>query len=131
MHAKGNEAASDVPTVPPVDDAGRCNPSLIDYVKQFARPMRGRPERLILDGFDSQCFILFDFEADPETPESLGTCDIGVVPLHCGDYSLDDVIWLVSNAKLHGVMRFLAALGIQRFDDKVKTAFYSMTNPLR
>lgn len=92
--------------------------------------MRGRPQRLILDDFDTSFFITFDFEENPEDPESVGKCDIGVVPLPCDDI-LADCVWLIHNANKHGVLRFLAAIGIQRFGEKVKTAFYASTNPLR
>lgn len=130
MHTDRTEETETVPAVPAVDAANQAGESLIDFVKGFTRPMRGRPTQLILDGFDSWFFIRFDFDEDPETPEAKGTCDILIVPLRSDDY-LADAIRIVWNANKHKVMRFLAAIGIERFDNKVKTAFYASTNPLR
>ena len=100
-------------------------------MRQFTRPMRGRPDHLILDEFDCEFFLIFNFEEDPETPASHDTCDIQIVPLEAEDF-LAESIRLVANAKQHDVMRLLAALGVQRFSDKVKTAYYgTVGSPLR
>jgi hypothetical protein len=103
----------------------------LEYVRQFTRPMRKHPDRLILDGFGAEFFLVFNFEECPElSPELAGTCDIMLVPLNAEDY-LGDAIRVVANANKHGVMRFLAALGIQRFDEKTKAAFYAGNTILR
>lgn len=130
MHASGKKKASDVPAVHAVDAANQDHLPLIDFVKRFARSMRGRPERFILDGFDHEFYIVFNFEECPESPESVGTCDIHVVPLAAED-SLAAAIRVVADANKFGVMRFLAAIGIKRFNDRVKSAFYQTSNPLR
>jgi hypothetical protein len=103
---------------------------LLTWAKQFTRPVRGRPEHRLLDGFDHEFCLLFDFSEDPETPASKNTCDIRLAPLPTTDV-LADAIQLVSNANKHGVMRLLAALGISRFDDRVKKAFYALGSVLR
>lgn len=104
---------------------------LVEIVKTFTRPMRGRPDHLILDGFDHEYFLMFDFGPDPENPKFReGNCDIELVPLPADDF-IAESLRLVSNANKFGVMRLLAALGLDRFDDKVKTAFYASSNPLR
>lgn len=103
---------------------------LYGWVKQFTRPMRTRPTHLILDEFDSDFFLMFDFTDDPETPDSFTTCNIAIVPLHSEDW-LADAITVVDNASKHGVMRMMAALGVQRFNEKARTAFYALSNPLR
>ena len=103
---------------------------LIEIVRSFARPMRCKPTQLILDGFDSEFFIRFDFDDDPDTPEAKGTCDILIASIRSDDH-LAESIRIVANANKFGVMRFLAAIGISRFNDKVKTAFYTSSNPLR
>ena len=130
MHASGKKKPEDIPALSTVHGTNRDHWPLVEIVKTFTRPMRGYKDRFLLDGFDSAFYIVFDFEDDPETPASAGTCDIGVVSL----WALSDppeTVWLVSNANKFGVMRFLAAIGIQRFSDKVKTAFYASSNPLR
>jgi len=103
---------------------------LYKFVKTFTRPVRRCPRHLLLDSFDFEFCIVFNFSPSPEDPKADGTCDIHIVPLPSQDV-LADGVRLVANANRHGVMRFLAALGIQRFDDKTKAAFYEMTNPLR
>lgn len=103
---------------------------LIEIVRTFARPIHGRPTQLILDGFDSEFFIRFDFDDDPDTPEAKGTCDI-LIASPMSDDHLAESIRLVANANKFGVMRFLAAIGIGRFNDKVRSAFYATSNPLR
>lgn len=130
MHSQRNQEAKDVPASPAVDEAGGGDSSLMKFVRRFTRPVRRRPHHLLLDSFDHEFCIIFNFETDPETPESIGTCDIEIVPLPSDDI-LADAFRVVDNANKHGVLRFLAALGIQRFDDRVKSAFYEMTNPLR
>lgn len=103
----------------------------VEFVKSFTRPMRGKPLHFILDGFGADCFVLFDFDdVSDEFPETKGTCDILIVPLASEDF-IADSICLISSANKLGVMRFLAAMGIKRFDAKVKAAFYESSSPLR
>jgi hypothetical protein len=99
------------------------NTHTLEFVRQFTRPMRNCPNHLILDGFSGEWYLVFNFEEDPELdPKYHGTCDIHVVPLMADDYLH---LRVVENANKHGVMRFLAALGIQRFDEKTKAAYYA------
>jgi hypothetical protein len=131
MHAKRKEAAQDIPIVSKVDGDDQGNRQLFKFLKSFTRPVRRRPTHLLLDGFDHEFCILFNFETDPEmTDEQRGTCDIEIVPLPTNDVVADGVR-LVANANRYGVLRFIAAIGVSRFDNKVKTAFYASTNPLR
>lgn len=104
--------------------------NLHDWLRSFTRPMRGHPKQLILDGFSADFFLKFDVEEDQETPESIGTCDIAIVPLMAAD-QLADAIHLVSNANKYGVLRLLSALGVQRFNEKTKKAFYGSFSVLR
>lgn len=102
-----------------------------EWVKRFSRPWRSRPGYLILDCFDINFFLLFDFtDVSEEFPETTGTCDIHVVPISSDDF-LSDAIPIVSNADKFGIMRLLSALGVDRFDDKVKAVYYELSNPLR
>lgn len=75
-------------------------------------------------------YLLFDFSHDPETPDAQYTCDILLVPLPDED-PIAEAMRLVANVNRNGVLRLLAALGIERFPQAVKTAFYESTNPVR
>lgn len=130
MHADRTKETEAISALSAVHGPNRDNWPLKDIIATFTRPMRGHPTRLILDGFGADFFILFDTEEDPESPSTIGTVNIAVCPLLADDF-LADSICLVMNANKFGVMRFLAAMGISRFDDRVKTAFYQTSNPLR
>lgn len=130
MHTERTKETEAISDLSKAHGANRDHWPLIDIVKTFTRPMRGRPKQLLLDGFDHEYFIRFDFDECPETPAAKGTCDILISPLSSDDHVADS-IRLVANANKFGVMRFLAAIGIDRFDEKVKTAFYQTSNPLR
>jgi len=130
MHEERTPEVRTISTVPPVLGNGRSAVPLKDMLATFTRPMRGHPTRLILDGFGADFFILFDVEEDPETPASIGTASIAVCPLFADDF-IEDSLCLVMNANKFGVMRFLAALGIGRFDDRVKAFYYSFGSVLR
>lgn len=126
MHADRNQKTSDVPVVPAVDETGKADESLFEWVKRFARPMRCHPRQLTLGEFDHEFFLIFDFE---ESPEATRTCDIKIVGIW-EDY-LADCLRIVANANKYGVMRMLAAIGIEKFSDETKAAFYELNNPLR
>lgn len=101
------------------------------FVKLFCRKMRHQEHKFILDGFDSEFYFIFDCEIDPELPSKYrDTCDILLVPIGSKD-SLASAIRIVANANKFGVMRMLTAIGINRFDAKVKKAFYDGLNILR
>lgn len=130
VHKERTPETRTISTVPPVLKCGRSPVPLKDMLATFTRPMRGHPTRLILDGFCADFFILFDVEEDPETPSTIGTVNIAVCRLLADDF-LADSLCLVMNADKFGVMRFLAAIGIQRFDEKTKAWFYSLGSVLR
>lgn len=130
MHTDRTQEVEAIPAVPPLPGNGRSAVPLKDMLATFTRPMRGHPSRLILDGFNMDYFILFDVEEDPESPETAGTVNIAVCRLFAED-KLADSINIVTNANKFGVMRFLAAIGIQHFDQKTKAWFYSLGSVLR
>ena len=102
------------------------------WLATFCRKRRTEPRKYVLDGFDGDFCLVFDCEDDPETPEAAGRCDILYEPLpHRSPDYVADRCRIVSNANKHGVMRMLAALGIQRFNEKAKAAYYELANPLR
>ncbi len=130
MQSERKEGTENVSAVSAVDETNQGDRALFEFVKSFTRPVRSRPNHLLLDCFDTWFCLLFDFDPCPEYPESIGKCDIEFVPLPTNDVIADGFV-VVSNADKFGVMRMLAAIGVDRFDDKVKTAFYQTTNPLR
>jgi hypothetical protein len=106
---------------------------LVNWIKTFARPKRCHPDEFIVDGFGASFYLLLDctdVEEPEENPETVGKCDILIVPVMSDDQPAHSIC-VVDNASKFGIMRFIAALGISRFDDKVKKAFYSMSSPLR
>lgn len=109
------------------NDQKRTGEALKAWIKGYARPMRGKPNRFIVDEFDTEFYIILDCEDDPESPESNGLCDVLIVPL----IGNGETVRLKANCDKYGIMRIFAALGIGRFNIKVKTAFYEMSNPLR
>jgi hypothetical protein len=106
---------------------------LIAWLKTFARKVRGEPDRFTIDEISSDFYLLLDcttVEEPDEYPETVGKCDIYVVPLNHRDWEAEK-LRVVENANKHGIMRFFAALGIDRFPKKVKCAFYETTSILR
>lgn len=98
------------------------------FVRAFARPMRLKPDHLILDGFDGDYFLIFNFEPADECPDAEGTCDINLVPLDSDDY-LADQYRLAIDADRDSVIRLLDALGLHRFSDSVRAAVAIATAP--
>lgn len=96
------------------------------FVQSFTRPMRCRPDHLILDGFDIDYFLIFNFEPAPECPDAEGTCDINLVPLESEDF-LADQYRLVIDADQDAVIRFLDAMGLHRFSSDVRSAISNAT----
>jgi len=91
-----------------------------------ARQQRISRDRYVLDGCDPEFYLIFDTSVDPETPASHGSVDVLVCQLHS-----DKPCRIIANAKEHGVMRLLFALGISRFSEQTKQVLYAMSNPLR
>ena len=89
---------------------------------------RHRSGKLILDGFDCEFYLYFDDDPDDDRPEVLGTCDIHIVPI--GRWPTEG-LRVVQDCNRPQVMRFLFALGVNRFSEKTKKALYAMSNPLR
>ena len=96
------------------------NDELYEWAKKFCRRRRTEPEKLVFDAFSSEFCLVLDFEDDPETPVSWGTCDILIEPLphRCNDY-IAGRMRLLNNANKADVMRVFAALRL-RWDGVVK-----------
>lgn len=92
---------------------------------------RRRHEEFILDGFDGEFYLIFDTDYDPETPESLGTCDIYIADV--GSPPMDSArrTRVVANCRRHQVMRFLFALGVERFSEATRKFLYESNSVIR
>ena len=106
-----------------------ANDSMPRFLSELGCRRRG--DRFILDGFDNEFYLMFDLSADPENQESIGTVDIYVSEVGEVPSNREGKIRLVQDANRFGVMRMLSAIGIQRFSDATKTAYYKLGNPLR
>lgn len=106
-----------------------------ETIQEFLRDLgakKSRSELFYLDGFDREFYLAFDAEECPENPEFKGTCDVYIVPV--GEPPACAArIRLKENCTQVHVFRLLTAMGIERFSETTKTAFYGswMANPLR
>lgn len=89
-----------------------------------------RGEDYRLEGFDHDFCLRFDSASDPETPASIDTVNLLIVPIPTSDWLADSIL-IKSNCRRHDIIRFISALGVQRFSDKVKDVFYATSSPLR
>lgn len=85
----------------------------------------------VIDGFDHGFYLAFDAEDDLESPEFSGTCDVYLAEPGVHPIEAVNRIRIRANCKQHHVMRLLAAIGIERFSDATKTAFYNWNQVLR
>ena len=81
---------------------------------------RRRENKFILDEFDTNFYLIFDVEECSEAPETNGTCDILIA--HVGSYPKDSAtqIRIVLNCNENKVVRFLLALGVNRFNQSTQ-----------
>lgn len=97
---------------------------LVEWVKSYARPMRGQKDRFIVDEFDPEFYLILNCEDAPEGVEP-GTCDVMVVPL-LSDDPLAEGLPLLLGATKQGVQSLFAALGSGRFKAAIQE---SMATP--
>lgn len=92
------------------------------FVQSLGTKKRGR--RYILDGFDSEMYLVFDFDYDSSVPAD--TCDILIgVP---GDSS---EIRIFKNARQMHLVRLMFALGVSRFPENVRRLLYNNNQIVR
>jgi hypothetical protein len=91
---------------------------------------RRRRELFILDEFDTEFYLIFDTSVDPETPESLGTCDILLSTPGEQPTALNRVR-LVANARRVDVLRFMFALGVSRFSERTQKFLYEQNGVVK
>lgn len=91
-----------------------------------------RNELFILDGFDFEFYLVFDLTWEEELgADKYGTVDIlvsstGEVPANTAPQ-----MRIVADCTRHHVMRFLFALGVQRFSEKTKAFLYASNKVIR
>lgn len=75
---------------------------------------RKRGDRYILDGLNGEFYLIFNASDDPETPESLNTCDIIIAPV--GSYPLESVgkMRIATNCGINRILKFLIAIGLDQ-----------------
>lgn len=101
--------------------------SFEQWIASFTAKKHADRHKYTIDGFDAEFCIVFDCSLDTDNPElSSKTCDILVERIT----DSEETIRLVADANKHQVMRFIAAIGITRMNDKVKKAFYATTQPV-
>lgn len=84
----------------------------------------GREDFFVLDGFDNEFYLKFDMSIDTDHPErSERTVDIHLKPVGCHPKD-DDGFRVLSFANERHVLRFMTALGIERFSEKTRQAIY-------
>ncbi len=95
------------------------------------RQHRSSPTDYILDEIDCEFYLRFDCADDTDRPDvSVKTCDIHIVPLRADDWKAES-IRLVADCNRQKVLRFLFALGADRFKSQTRQVMYEVSNPLR
>ena len=89
---------------------------MVEFLRNLGCYKRG--DLFILDGFSPEFYLIFDTSYDPETPESLNTCDILVQSIGVHPKESKSKYCLVSNANTYDIVKFLRALGLDRFPKK-------------
>lgn len=101
--------------------------SFEQWIASFTKKKHRDRHKYTIDGFDGEFCIVFDCDEDTDRPEITSrTCDILIERIT----DSEETVRVVADAGKHQVMRFLAAIGINRMPDKVKSAFYALTQPV-
>lgn len=94
-----------------------------------AKRVRSNKDKYFLDGFDHEFYLIFDAEDNPERPDTAGTCNILIsIP---GEPPGDIAIRLVADCTRHKVMRFMFALGVERFSESTRKFLYANNSVIR
>lgn len=80
---------------------------------------------------DLEFSLAFDCTDNPEDAESSRTADVYIVQPHGHPRESTDRIRVLTNATEFKVMRFLFALGVDRFSEKTRKALYEHNRPVR
>lgn len=89
--------------------------------------------RYVIDGLSNHegWYIWFDVEMDEDNPKP-GTCDIHIQRCGTATDAADSGFRVVADTKYYGVLRFLAAIGVDHLPEKSRKAYYEVNlSPLR
>lgn len=104
---------------------------LLKLLAAIATKQRGH--RYIIDRLENyeDWYLWFDAELDEENPKP-GTCDIHLQRIGTSTKDADDGFRVLADAKYYGVLRFLAAIGVNHLPEKSRKAYYEVNlSPLR
>lgn len=76
----------------------------------------------ILDEFDTFFYLLLDLTDNPERPETHGSADIHVARIGSMPQESSERILVMSDCREIEILRFMFALGIDRFSDQTRAA---------
>lgn len=104
----------------------------LESMDKFLRSLgcKKRKNYYILDGFSSEFYLLFDADL-PEDPNKAGTVDIHVCHPGSSPGESAERIRVLADCRRHQVMRFLFALGVERFNEETKKALYAANSIIR
>lgn len=80
---------------------------------------RRRENYFVLDEFSTEFYLVFDMD-DPEDPNLVGTVDIYVADIGSHPKDSETKTRVMTDCRRHQVMRFLLALGSERFAEKTQ-----------
>lgn len=92
---------------------------------------RHRGDWYILDEFSHVFYLAFDCTSDYEHPDQSGTCDIFVCDVGCPVSESESRTCVVTNCRRHQVMRFMFALGVERFSEATRKFLYESSSVIR
>lgn len=92
---------------------------------------RRRGDNYILDEFDGEFYLIFDVSEDPETPDATGTCDIYIADVGAHPSDSQFKTRVVCNCTRFKVMRFMFALGLERFSQPTQRFLYESNSVIR
>lgn len=87
---------------------------------------RGKTKYLVLDGFDSEFYLMFDASEDPETPEAKGKVDILVAEIGSSPHDSETKTRVAINVGAQRLKEFMFALGASRFSEQTQRALFAI-----
>jgi hypothetical protein len=97
------------------------------WIASFTTRKHVDRHKYTIDRIDSEFCIVLDCSVDEDAPElSATTCDILIEP-RCES---DESVRVVANVDRHGVMAFIGAIGLTRFNERVQSAYHELMRSL-
>ena len=90
---------------------------------------RRRGHKYILDGFGAEFYLMFD--AEPAEGSPAGTVHLHIAKVGASPNESSERICVLMNCTRHQVMRFMFALGVDRFSEKTKKFLYESNRVIR